>query len=181
MRLISEHGQRHPRANRWQPYAAATLAVGAAAAAGSMAVDPDSAWYRSLNKPGWQPPSWAFGAVWTPLYGSLAFAGGRALDRARGRDRRGVAAGLGVDLALNAGWTWLFFGCRSPRAGAVGTLLLNAANVELIRRVGRADAAAGRALLPYAAWCVFATALNTSIARRNKPKGSRHPAASRRF
>jgi tryptophan-rich sensory protein len=74
---------------------------------------------------------------------------------------------VGVNLALNAGWTWMFFGLRRPRAGLAGTVLLDLSNLELIRRMARTDPRAAAALAPYAAWCVFATALNASIARRN--------------
>lgn len=39
----------------------ATSAKSASAAAlGGLGTDPDSAWYRSLDKPGWQPPPVAF-------------------------------------------------------------------------------------------------------------------------
>lgn len=37
-------------------FVATAAAVAAAAVIGSRAVDPDSAWYRSLEKPRWQPP-----------------------------------------------------------------------------------------------------------------------------
>jgi tryptophan-rich sensory protein len=40
-----------------------------------------------------------------------------------------------VNLALNAGWNWLFFGLRSPRAGLAGTVLLDVSHAELIRRI----------------------------------------------
>lgn len=164
MRLMRERqAPQHSRV----PYLAGAVAVTAAAAAGSAAVDPDSNWYRRLSKPSWQPPAWAFGAVWTPLYVSIAWAGGHALTRTEGERRGALAASLGANLILNAAWSWLFFGRRSPRAGLVGTLLLDLSNIELIRRTARVDTAGARALLPYAGWCAFATALNAAIARRN--------------
>lgn len=150
-------------------HTATAAAVVAAAVIGSRAVDPDSAWYRSLEKPSWQPPPWAFGVVWTPLYATIAWAGGRALTASRGGDRPRLMASLGVNLALNAGWNWMFFGRRSTKAGVLGTLLLDVSNVELIRRTARSDSTAARVLLPYAAWCAFATALNLAIARSNSP------------
>ncbi|MFI5640235.1 TspO/MBR family protein [Streptomyces goshikiensis] len=168
MRTDSGHdtGERGPG---WKGYAASATAVAAGAAIGGWAVDPDSRWYRSLRKPPWQPPPWAYSVVWTPLYGAIAWAAGHALDRAEGRsERRGLAVALGVNLALNAAWSRLFFGLRSPRAGLAGTLLLDASNVRLLRRVHRIDPVAGRALIPYVAWCAFATALNADIARRNR-------------
>ena len=172
VRQRSEKRPRGPRAD----YLAAAAAVTAAALIGSKGVDPHSAWYRSLDKPDWQPPSWAFGVVWTPLYASIAWAAGRALasagkDGAEKDERRALAGSLAANLALNAGWNWLFFAARSPRSGLAGTALLDLSNAELIRRTARVDATAAAALLPYAAWCLFATALNASIARRNPHTG----------
>ncbi|MEU0061473.1 tryptophan-rich sensory protein [Streptomyces sp. NPDC006334] len=42
-------------------YGATAIAVAATAVAGAKAVEPDSAWYRALQKPPWQPTSWTFG------------------------------------------------------------------------------------------------------------------------
>jgi tryptophan-rich sensory protein len=150
-------------------YALTSAAAVAAAAAGARAVDPGSAWYRGLAKPPWQPPPQAFGAVWTPLYASIAWAGGHALQRTSGRERKAFAASLAVNLTVNVAWNWMFFGLRSPRAGLAGTVLLDLSNAELIRRTARIDPRAAAALAPYALWCTFATVLNADIARRNRP------------
>ncbi|MFE4960773.1 TspO/MBR family protein [Streptomyces sp. NPDC056653] len=74
---------------------------------------------------------------------------------------------LTVNLSLNAVWSCLLFAARSPRAGLAGTLLLDASTLHLMRTTSRIDRNATAALLPYAAWCWFATALNASIARHN--------------
>ncbi|MBY8878234.1 TspO/MBR family protein [Actinacidiphila acidipaludis] len=168
MRPNSERGRGKRQVGPWLRYGACAVAVAATAVAGARAVDPDSVWYLSLAKPPWQPPSWAFGAVWTPLYATVAYAGGRALGAAtERRERAGLAASLAGDLVLNAGWNWLFFGLRSTRAGLAGTVLLDLSNAELVRRTARSDRTAAAVLVPYAAWCAFATALNGSIAARN--------------
>ncbi|MEQ4301453.1 TspO/MBR family protein [Plantactinospora sp. B6F1] len=144
------------------------LATALAAAAGSLATDARSAWYRSLDKPAWQPPPAAFPAVWTPLYASIAFAAARALDASTtAAQRSGFRRAYAIDLALNAGWTALFFRARRPRLALAELILLNAANAALLHRAWRADRVAGAALLPYLAWTGFATALNTAIAVRN--------------
>jgi tryptophan-rich sensory protein len=141
----------------------------AAAVVGSLGTKPDSEWYRSLDKPSWQPPPVAFPLVWTPLYASIAWATGRAAAASPpGPDRRRMLAVTGADLVANAGWNWAFFTARSP-AGGLGVLgLLNTANVVLLREAARRDRRAGAALAPYAAWCGFATALNLAIWRRNR-------------
>ncbi|QDP95429.1 tryptophan-rich sensory protein [Microlunatus elymi] len=142
--------------------------VAAAAVAGSVGVDPKSRWYRSLRKPDWQPPAQAFGLVWTPLYAAIAWSGGRTLSRISPAERSGYVGTFAVNLVLNAGWNWLFFRARSPLAGLVGIAALNVSNAQLIKKTTATDRAAAAALLPYAAWCGFATALNASIWRLNR-------------
>ncbi|MEU5866164.1 MULTISPECIES: TspO/MBR family protein [unclassified Nonomuraea] len=144
---------------------ATTAAVTVTATLGSLATSSGSAWYRRLRKPRWQPPTRAFGLVWTPIYGLIAYAGARALTS--GDDRAGLTRALGANLALNAAWTPLFFGARSPRLALADIVALDAANLVLLRRFLRADRRAGLALLPYVGWTAFATALNASIAARN--------------
>ncbi len=153
--------------DRW-PYPAATATVGLSAWVGARAAGPSDDWYAGLDKPSWQPPARAFPVVWTPLYATIAWSAGRALSRARGRERRALAAAFGANLALNAAWTWLFFARRSPADGVWGALLLDVSNLHLVRRVARGDRTAAAALAPYAGWCLFATALSASIARRNR-------------
>ncbi|GAA2658292.1 TspO/MBR family protein [Paractinoplanes durhamensis] len=84
---------------RWLAYTASAAAVTATAVAGSTAVNTGTRWYRTLEKPPWQPPSWAFGAVWTPLYASIAWAGGHAVLRTRGAARREVITAFGASIA----------------------------------------------------------------------------------
>jgi benzodiazapine receptor len=142
-------------------------AVGAAAVVGSIASAPASPWYQSLDKPRWQPPPAAFPAVWTPLYLLLAFAGARAIDRTSGAARTGFARAYAMNLALNAGWTVVFFRTRSPKLALIEIVALNGSNLGLLRRAWRADRHAGAALLPYVAWTGFAAALNAAIAVQN--------------
>ncbi|MEV4537478.1 TspO/MBR family protein [Asanoa sp. NPDC049518] len=142
--------------------------VTVAAAAPTVATDPSSAWYRDLRKPSWQPPPAAFPAVWTPLYGLIAVAGARVLDRSEGGARRSFAWAYGINLTLNAGWSFVFFGARKPAAALVEIGALNVSNALLLRSAFRTDRLAGAALAPYAAWTLFATALTTAIVRLNK-------------
>jgi tryptophan-rich sensory protein len=149
-------------------YVVTGLMTAAAAVAGSAGTSPDSAWYRSLEKPPWQPPPAAFPLVWTPLYGLIAWGTGRMVDRATPRDRAGLLALTGADLAVNAGWCWAFFRKQSPAGGLAAIALLDVLNVLLVREAVARDKRAGAALVPYALWTGFATALNGSIWRRNR-------------
>ena len=149
------------------PYALTSAAVTATAVLGGIGTAPGTRWYRALDKPPWQPPAAAFGPVWTALYVLLAVAGGRSLATARGRARRRYLRAYLANLALNAGWTWLFFRARRPGAATAEAVLLAASTTDLARRSWALDRAAGAALVPYAAWTTFAAALTAAVARRN--------------
>ena len=68
-------------------------ATAATAAAGGIATDPDSRWYRRLRKPHWQPPAIAFPVVWTALYADLAVSSAVALDSDQAGDTPGASTG----------------------------------------------------------------------------------------
>ena len=135
-----------------------------AAALGGLATDPDSRWFRELDKPAWYPPPQAFGTVWTALYSGLAWAGGEVLAGGGGAS---FARAYAANLALNTAWTPLFFRARRPWLAAAESAVLTASTVDLVRRAAQVSPAAATVLAPYAAWTAFATALTVAIARRN--------------
>lgn len=139
----------------------------AAAVIGGLATDPDSRWFRRLDTPPWYPPPQAFGIVWTGLYAGMAWAAGEVLQRTAGERRRGFGRAYAANLVLNTAWTPLFFRAHRPWAAAAESALLTASTADLVRRAARVSPAAAAVLTPYAAWTAFATALTTSIARRN--------------
>ena len=146
-----------------------SAAVAAAAVIGILGTDVKSRWYRSLDKPAWQPPGTAFGPAWTTLYALMAVASARTLDRLEDpEERRAFATAFGANLALNAGWNWLFFKAQRPRWALAEIVVLEASTLDLTRRAAGADSAAAAMLAPYAGWVAFATALNAAIARRNR-------------
>lgn len=153
---------------RGNALARTSVAVAVTAALGGVAVDPRSRWYRRLTKPRWQPPASVFGIVWTVLYADLAVTSATALSEATTpRERADYWRGLVVNLALNAGWNWLFWRVRKPWPATVEAAALTISSADLVRRTARSHRGAGAALVPYAAWCAFATVLTAAIARRN--------------
>jgi benzodiazapine receptor len=123
-------------------------------------------WYRSLSKPGWTPPDFVFGPVWTALYTAMGVSAW-LVSRGGSRGRAPLTA-WSVQLLLNVAWTAAFFGRRSPLAG-VGVIaalwLAIVSTIALSARVSRVSAAL---LLPYLAWTSFAAALNFRIWTLNR-------------
>jgi tryptophan-rich sensory protein len=149
-----------------------SAATVASAVAGSLATQPESRWYRSLDLPDWQPPTLAFPLVWTALYADIAATSATALnayDKAGDTEgRHAYLKAFGTNLALNTAWSVLFWRVRKPWVAAAEAALLTASAADLARRAGTVSKGAGIALSPYAVWCGFATALSTAIARRNR-------------
>lgn len=160
-----------PRDTAMRNLALTGAATVASVVVGSLATKPDSQWYRSLDLPEWQPPPVAFPVVWTALYADIAGSSAAVLnayDKASDRDGRNrYLTAFGTNLALNAAWSVVFWRSRRPWAAAAQAALLTASSADLARRAGEVSKGAGIALTPYAAWCGFATALSTAIARRN--------------
>lgn len=121
-------------------------------------------WYRQIEKPSWTPPDRMFGPVWTALYIAMAAAAWLVwLRRGWGREMNLFAA----QLALNLGWTAVFFGLRSPGWAFVEIFFLIAAIAATLAAFWRVRPAAGWLLVPYLSWTSFAAALNFTIWRLN--------------
>lgn len=150
-----------------RPVLAHVGAVAVAAAAGGVLTDANSAWYRSLKKPRWQPPAKLFGPVWSALYATIAYSGSAVWAKSDDEQRRQWAKALTVNLLLNATWSASFFRSHKLVFAAVHAALLELSTLDLIRRAKAVSAPAAAALVPYAAWGGFAFVLNADIAGRN--------------
>lgn len=131
------------------------------------ALFPAPEYYRRLRKPEWAPPPAVFGPVWSVLYALMGLA---AWLVAR-RGGPGAAPALRLwwlQAALNAAWTPIFFGMRSPGGALVEIAATLVAIGATILAFFRRDRAAGLLMVPYVAWVGFATALNYEIWRRNR-------------
>ena len=124
-------------------------------------------WYASLQKPSWNPPGWIFGPVWSALYVMMAVAAWFVWQRGGFSNQRQPLVIFLVQLALNAGWTPLFFGLHSPGLAFAEIVLLwlaIAATMVVFRPVSRT---AMLLLVPYLAWVSFAAALNFALWKLN--------------
>ena len=124
-------------------------------------------WYAALKKPAWNPPGWIFGPVWTALYTAMALAAWLVWRRGGfAKQRRPLSLFL-VQLTLNAGWTPLFFGWRSPGLAFAEILLLWLAIAMTLVAFLRISRVAAWFLVPYLLWVGFAAVLNFVLWRLN--------------
>lgn len=145
----------------WLILCFAASAIGAAA---SVTAGP---FYDQVLRPDWAPPPWVFGPVWTALY-ALMGVSAWLVWRDRGiRAARVPLALFLVQLALNALWSWLFFGWRLGGPAFVDILVLWGFIMATILTFWRVRALAGVLLIPYLLWVSFAAVLNYSIWQLN--------------
>jgi tryptophan-rich sensory protein len=139
----------------------------AAGAVGAVASVRAADFYLQLQRPGWAPPPWLFGPVWTVLYVLMGVAAW-LVWRERGWTRARSALSLFVvQLACNAAWTWLFFAWRRGELALADIVLLAALIVATMAAFARVRTLAAALLVPYLLWVLFATALTASVWQRN--------------
>lgn len=122
-------------------------------------------WYDTLQKPPYNPPSWAFGVVWPLLYVMMTVAAW-LVWRHPSRDKKQVRRGRKLfilQLVLNLLWTPIFFGMENPQYGLIWLALVWLAVAATLLSFWRMRALAGLLMLPYLAWVSFAALLNYQI------------------
>jgi tryptophan-rich sensory protein len=120
-------------------------------------------WYPGLRKPALTPPGWVFGPVWSALYLMMAVAAWLVWLRRDRPERRRALAIFVFQLAVNAAWSGLFFGLKSPLAGLLDIAVLWCAVLAAAIAFAKINQAAGWMLAPYLGWVAFAGYLNAAI------------------
>lgn len=123
---------------------------------------PAGEYYALLNKPAWAPPAWLFGPVWSLLYVMMAVAMWLVWEK-NVPARSGALVWWLVQLAVNAAWTWLFFGLTRIGWAMAELGLLIGLVIFCIKVFSTISRPAAWLMLPYLLWIVFALVLNFSI------------------
>ncbi len=120
-------------------------------------------WYPTLAKPWFTPPDAVFAPVWAALYALMGVAAALVwMRRTQPGGGRALVA-FGVQLVLNVAWSVVFFGGQSVAGGLAVMTALVVALAVTVRRFARVRPLAAGLLAPYAAWTVYAAALNVAI------------------
>jgi tryptophan-rich sensory protein len=137
------------------------------AVAATGALFPIDQWFDELSRPSWAPPNYVFGPVWTVLYLCMAVSAW-LVWRQDGLQHATLPLTMFlVQLALNAAWSWLFFGLHRIDWAMLDIVLLLVAIVLTMVLFARRNRVASALLVPYLLWVTFATALNFAYLRLN--------------
>ncbi len=128
-------------------------------------------WYSQLIKPGWAPPSWLFGPVWTVLYAIIAGTYGTVFYKAfAGKLPWMVALPFALNLIFNLAFTPIQFGLKNNLLATLDILLVVGTLIWALVAVWRASPDLRwvvYANVPYLLWGIFATALQITITYLN--------------
>ncbi len=119
-------------------------------------------WYASLNKPSFAPPGWLIGTIWLILYTLMGISLYLVWISKKKHKTRATRM-FEFQLILNALWSFLFFGLRSPLYGLIGIAMVWVAILATIIFFYKIDKKAAYLLVPYLAWVSIATLLNYLI------------------
>jgi tryptophan-rich sensory protein len=127
-------------------------------------------WYPTLIKPSFNPPNWIFAPVWSTLYIMMGIAAGLVWDRIDLESElvKKALVVFAIQLALNALWSYLFFGLHNPMLAGIEIIILWLMIFETYTQFYKINKIAAYLLLPYLAWVSFAMVLNISIWWLNK-------------
>jgi len=148
---------------------------------------PSGSWYKNLHTPGFNPPNWIFGPVWTLLFVlmgiSLYLVWSKKFvvaNEFKGKQNKiwnslskellsgswqkaNIVLIFITQLVLNVLWSIIFFGMHSPGAAFFEILMLWFAILFTIINFYRVSKTAALLLLPYILWVSFAGILNCFI------------------
>lgn len=115
-----------------------------------------SSFYADLARPDWAPPAAVFGPVWSVLYALMGIAAWLVWRCGGAFVIRGALTLFVVQLALNALWSWLFFGWHLGAPACADIVVLWGCILATLILFWRVQTLAGVLLLPYFLWVSFA-------------------------
>jgi len=144
------------------------LVAAIVALSGSFATSRGMDWYDQINLPEWTPSGDIIGIAWTLIFIMAAYSAILFWNKGyRNRKFRITIALFLLNGALNALWSFLFFGLHFVGAAILEMIALEISTVCLLVLVRPTSRLASILLYPYAIWVAFAAYLAYSILMLN--------------
>lgn len=135
---------------------------------GAIATTPEiEGWYKTIEKPSWNPPDYVFGPVWTTLFVMMAIAAWMVWKPKGFKDAAMSLKLFAIQLVLNVSWSWIFFNLHQLGWAFVEIIVLWLAIAATTLAFFKKSKTAGVLMMPYLTWVSFAAVLNFTIWRLN--------------
>lgn len=123
-----------------------------------------NSWFRTIEKPEWNPPNWVFAPVWTTLYILMGIAFYLVWKTDAPARKKKWAMGLWLaQLILNFCWSLIFFYQQQIAGALLEMALLWIMILITIFAFARIHKLAAWLMVPYISWVSFAFMLNYAI------------------
>ncbi len=124
-----------------------------------------NSWYVTLMKPGFNPPAWIFGPVWTILYLLMGIALWLIWEKkgVEPEAKQWAIVIFIIQLLFNAKWSIIFFGMHSVSLALIDIILLWISILITIILFSKISKGAAWLLVPYILWVSFAGVLSFAI------------------
>jgi translocator protein len=124
--------------------------------------DTESAWYRALEEPAWQPPDVTFGIVWPLNYLALLAVGVLVSWRHPGVAQRMLVV-LAVSVVCALGWSYLFSQSHELVGAAAALVIAAGLTWVLFGLAWRAGKGYAAGLAVYTLWMTLAASLSVGF------------------
>ncbi len=124
-------------------------------------------YYRSLERPSWQPPDVVFGIAWPYNFAMLGIVGTLVMLNVGVAARSLWLGCFAASVVAALAWANLFYIQQNPAASAVALTIAAAVTIPMVVVAFRYNAWAGAAMLPYIGWLCVATSLAYGYAALN--------------
>ena len=119
--------------------------------------------FKSLEKPPLSPPGWIFPVVWTILFLLMGFASYLVSLSPKTVEKRRALFIYGLQLIVNFFWSILFLNLENYLGAFIWIILLLVLILVTAYDFSKISKLAGRLLIPYILWVLFAGYLNLFI------------------
>ncbi|HMG13874.1 MAG TPA: TspO/MBR family protein [Saprospiraceae bacterium] len=157
------------KSNFWKLFLAIIICEIAVVISGLVSQADTNVWFKALNKPSWNPPSYFFGPAWIFLYLLMGISIWLIWE-SHAKESLKINAELvfALQLFLNFLWSILLFRFHSPLLALITIVLLLTVVLFTFYYFVRISFIAAGLLSPYLAWLLFVAVINFSIWSMNK-------------
>jgi translocator protein len=119
----------------------------------------DSEWFNSI-KPSITPPNYVFPIVWNIIFALIALSLYFAWTNSSKKQKKKIALVFGINLILNALWSFLYFGIQNPGFALIEIFFLWLSIILMLILTFKIKKLSFYFLIPYLLWVSFAIFLN---------------------
>jgi tryptophan-rich sensory protein len=124
-------------------------------------------WYKTLQKPGFNPPNSIFGPVWSLLYLLMGISLALILGQEKSKERSNSIRAFALQMLLNFFWSVIFFNLHAVGWALIEIILMWLSILTMIILFYRVNKPAALLQIPYICWVSFASILNVAIFHLN--------------